>query len=104
MNGEWTNKLSALVKSVGNFAKTNKPVANAFHNLEVATRENKVLDAKTHELISLAVAVTTRCDGCLTAHAAAAKKGVKYVLPAGVLVYKAGGYDLLNDVKKELGL
>ncbi len=73
MNGEWTNKLSALVKSVGNFAKTNKPVANAFHNLEVATRENKVLDAKTHELISLAVAVTTRCDGCLTAHAAAAK-------------------------------
>lgn len=35
---------------------------------------------------------------------AAAKKGVKYVLPAGVLVYKAGGYDLLNDVKKELGL
>lgn len=74
MNGEWTNKLSALVKSVGNFAKTNKPVANAFHNLEVATRENKVLDAKTHELISLAVAVTTRCDGCLTAHAAAAKK------------------------------
>ncbi len=37
-------------------------------------------------------------------NAAAAKKGVKYVLPAGVLVYKAGGYDLLNDVKKELGL
>ena len=34
----------------------------------------EVLDAKTHELISLAVAVTTRCDGCLTAHAAAAKK------------------------------
>ncbi|GGE87637.1 periplasmic chaperone for outer membrane proteins Skp [Chishuiella changwenlii] len=37
-------------------------------------------------------------------NAAAAKKGVKYVLPAGVLVYKNGGYDLLNDVKKELGL
>ena len=37
-------------------------------------------------------------------NAAAEKKGVKYVLPAGVLVYKAGGYDLLNDVKKELGL
>ena len=37
-------------------------------------------------------------------NSAAAKKGVKYVLPAGVLVYKAGGYDLLNDVKKELGL
>lgn len=46
MNGEWTNRLSALVKNIGNFAKANKPVATAFHNLEVATRENKVLDAK----------------------------------------------------------
>lgn len=36
--------------------------------------------------------------------AAAAKKGVKYVLPAGVTIYKNGGYDLFNDVKKELGL
>ena len=34
----------------------------------------------------------------------AAKKGVKYVLPAGVLIYRNGGYDLFNDVKKELGL
>ncbi|MFP5007234.1 carboxymuconolactone decarboxylase family protein [Acinetobacter pittii] len=66
MNGEWTNRLSALVKNIGNFAKANKPVATAFHNLEVATRENKVLDAKTHELIALAVAVTTRCDGCIS--------------------------------------
>ncbi|MCZ3343695.1 carboxymuconolactone decarboxylase family protein [Acinetobacter baumannii] len=74
MNGEWTNRLSSLVKNIGNFAKVNKPVATAFHSLEVATRENKVLDAKTHELIALAVAVTTRCDGCISAHAGAAKK------------------------------
>ncbi|PSD25434.1 hypothetical protein C7E12_20865, partial [Stenotrophomonas maltophilia] len=26
------------------------------------------LDAKTRELIALAVAVTTRCDGCITVH------------------------------------
>ncbi|AHL34831.1 alkyl hydroperoxide reductase AhpD [Pseudomonas sp. St386] len=32
------------------------------------------LDAKTRELISLAVAVTTRCDGCIAFHAAEAKK------------------------------
>ncbi|MBF0596856.1 OmpH family outer membrane protein [Faecalibacter rhinopitheci] len=36
--------------------------------------------------------------------AAATKKGIKYVLPAGVTIYKNGGYDLFNDVKKELGL
>ncbi|EPU8663467.1 carboxymuconolactone decarboxylase family protein [Klebsiella pneumoniae] len=74
MSAEWGNRLSALIKSVGNLAKTNKPVANAFHGLETATRENSVLDAKTHELIAIAVAVTTRCDGCISAHVAAAKK------------------------------
>ena len=26
------------------------------------------LDAKTHELIALAIAVTTRCDGCIGVH------------------------------------
>ena len=32
------------------------------------------LDAKTRELISLAVAVTTRCDGCIAFHSAEAIK------------------------------
>jgi AhpD family alkylhydroperoxidase len=31
------------------------------------------LDAKTRELISLAVAITTRCDGCIDAHVRKAK-------------------------------
>ncbi|UZG60330.1 carboxymuconolactone decarboxylase family protein [Rhodococcus opacus] len=74
MTNEWQDRLKALVKSAGGFKKANPAVAAAFHDVEVATRESDVLDAKTHELISLAVAVTTRCDGCLTAHAAAAKK------------------------------
>lgn len=74
MESKWKNRLSALIKSAGNFSKANAPVASAFHKLELATREGNVLDAKTHELISLAVAVTTRCDGCISAHAGAAKK------------------------------
>ena len=32
------------------------------------------LDAKTRELIALAVAVTTRCDGCIAVHSMEAKK------------------------------
>jgi len=74
MSLEWVNKLSTLVKGVGNFSKANPPVAKAIHQLDLATRENSVLDDKTHELISLAVAVTTRCDGCISAHVSAAKK------------------------------
>jgi AhpD family alkylhydroperoxidase len=32
------------------------------------------LDAKTRELAALAVAISLRCDGCITIHTAAAKK------------------------------
>ncbi|PDS59930.1 hypothetical protein CO663_08260 [Rhizobium anhuiense] len=74
MENNWNDRLGSLVKRVSAFAKANAPVAGAFHNLETATRASSVLDAKTHELISLAVAVTTRCDGCIASHARAAKK------------------------------
>ena len=40
---------------------------------EFANRQ-AVLDQKTQELISLAVAVTTRCDGCISIHSQAALK------------------------------
>jgi AhpD family alkylhydroperoxidase len=32
------------------------------------------LDAKTRELIALAVAISLRCDGCITVHTEAARK------------------------------
>ncbi|STW38718.1 carboxymuconolactone decarboxylase family protein [Klebsiella pneumoniae] len=38
---------------------------------ESANRQG-VLDQKTQELISLAVAATTRCDGCISIHSQAA--------------------------------
>ena len=36
--------------------------------------DSSVLDDKTRELISLAVAVTTRCESCISVHAEAAVK------------------------------
>ena len=53
---------------------TNHKTIIEIKNLHKAFGTNKVLDDKTHELIALAVAVTTRCDGCISAHAFAAKK------------------------------
>ena len=43
------------------------------HDLD-SKPENPTLDPKTRELIALAVAVTTRCDGCISVHIEAAKK------------------------------
>lgn len=40
----------------------------AYRNLNAAQGSNGALDAKTRELIALAVAVTTRCDGCIASH------------------------------------
>lgn len=74
MTNEWQDRLKGLIKSTSGFKKAAPEVAHAFHAFEEATRASDVLDAKTHELISLAVAVTTRCEGCITAHAVAAKK------------------------------
>ena len=45
-----------------------------YQQLSSAGSKSGVLDGKTRELISLAVAVTTRCDGCIAVHADAALK------------------------------
>jgi AhpD family alkylhydroperoxidase len=45
----------------------------AFGGLSAASGKTQHLDAKTRELIALAVAVTTRCDGCIDVHVRKAK-------------------------------
>jgi AhpD family alkylhydroperoxidase len=71
------------------------------------------LDAKTRELIALAVAVTTRCDGYIAVHAAQAVKlgvgneeivealGVAINLHAGAaLVYSSHVLDAVDRLKQ----
>ena len=48
-------------------------MVQAYAGLNRALGEGQALDAKTREL-ALAVAVTTRCDGCIASHAAAARQ------------------------------
>lgn len=45
-----------------------------YRTLSDANAKDSKLGAKTRELISLAVAVTTRCDGCIVVHTDAALK------------------------------
>jgi len=74
MLNDWTQTLTELRKAAGAFAQANPPLVNAYRGLNDALGEARALDAKTRELIALAVAVTTRCDGCISSHAAAAQK------------------------------
>ena len=48
-------------------------LVKGFGALSRGAATTKHLDAKTRELISLAVAITTRCDGCIDAHVRKAK-------------------------------
>ena len=58
-------KLNARVKELSQLA----PNAIAgFFALDKGASKTAHLDAKTRELIALAVAVTTRCDGCIGVH------------------------------------
>ena len=67
------------------------------------------LDAKTRELVALAVAVTLRCDGCITTHVDLARKqgatadeiadalGIAVMVNAGAaLVYSARTLDAFH--------
>lgn len=82
--------------------------------LGAAGAKTNHLDAKTRELIALAVAVTTRCDGCIAFHAAEANKlgvtkeevaealGVAINLNAGAaVVYSTHVLDALDQLGRE---
>src|SRR4051794_7439934 len=74
MMPDWNTYLSQLGGSVKQFAKSDPATFAGFQQLDKAGHQAGVLDVKTKELISLAVAVTTRCDGCIAVHVDAAMK------------------------------
>ncbi len=74
MLNDWKQQLSNTRKAAGNLSKANPKFVEAYQALNLAQGANGNLDAKTRELIALAVAVTTRCDSCIASHAAAARQ------------------------------
>lgn len=70
-------------------------VYKGFGALHSAAFADGALDSKTKELIALAIAVSTQCDGCISSHAkAAAKNGATLEEAAeaiGVTLLMGGG-------------
>ncbi len=69
---DWKNLVPHIKQSFGSLAKDHPKMVGAYQALNTAAADGGALDAKTRELISLAVAITTRCDGCIGIHAQAA--------------------------------
>jgi AhpD family alkylhydroperoxidase len=107
----WKNYRAEVKKRAGDLAKLVPEVMKGYSALATAGEKAQHLDGKTRELISLAVAVTTRCDGCIASHVEAAIKygakreeiaealGVAIALNAGAaLVYSARTLDAFENM------
>jgi AhpD family alkylhydroperoxidase len=71
---DWNTYRQQLVAGVGGFGKLNPDIVKGYTTLSHAGQKVGRLDEKTRELIALAVAITLRCDGCITVHTAAARQ------------------------------
>lgn len=107
---DWLQYRKELTGRIGEIGKLSPDTLTGYQMLSKAGSKTGHLDAKTRELIALAVSVTTRCDGCITVHAGEAIKhgasreevaealGVAVALNAGAaMVYSARVMDAMNQ-------
>ena len=103
---DWNAYRKQLATTIGEIAKHSPDLVKGYRQLVGAHTAEGALDAKTRELVALAVAVTVRCDGCITTHVDLARKrgateaeitdalGVAVMVNAGAaLVYSARTID-----------
>jgi AhpD family alkylhydroperoxidase len=104
---EYRAQLTAGVKEIGQLSPG---TVKGYVEISSAGQKNDLLGAKTRELIALAVAVTVRCDGCITVHTEAALRhgatreeiaealGVAVAVNAGAaLVYSTRVMDAVRE-------
>src|SRR5260370_27883123 len=68
----WNNYQQQRLDGIGQIGKISPDIVRGYRELSEAGSKTGKLDAKTRELIALAVAVTRQCDGCITVHTDAA--------------------------------
>lgn len=69
---DWNQYRQQIKAGVGEYSKLTPDTVKGYAALSNAPNQTNHLDAKTRELIALAVAVTAKCDGCITVHTDAA--------------------------------
>ena len=107
---DWNEHRKQLAVGVKEIGQLSPDTIKAYIELNSAGQKKNLLGAKTRELIALAVAVTLRCDGCITVHTEAAIKngatkeeiaeapGVATAVNAGAaLVYSARVMDAYKE-------
>jgi AhpD family alkylhydroperoxidase len=106
---DWNEYQKQIGAQLTDFMKLTPDSVRGYQALSNANAKNTHLGEKVRQLISLAVAVTTRCDGCITVHSEAAVKagatkeeiaealGVAMAMNAGsALIYSLRTMDAVN--------
>jgi AhpD family alkylhydroperoxidase len=71
---DWNIYRQQVVAGVGQVGRLSPDTVKGYTALGAAGQKTGHLDAKTRELIALAVAVSLRCDGCIAVHTEAARR------------------------------
>ena len=90
---DWNAYRDALLAKVADYGKLSPDVMRGLLTMDGGAAKMGRLDTKTHELIALAVAVTTRCDGCIAVHT---KKAVEQGTTRGEIAEALGVAISLN--------
>src|ERR1700681_3637954 len=107
---DWNDYRTQLAAGGKEIGQLSPDTIKGYMALSAAGQKTDLLDAKVRELIALAVAVTLRCDGCITVHTEAAIKrgatreeiaealGVAMTVSAGgAFVFSARVMDAFNE-------
>jgi len=106
---DWNEYQKQIGAQLTQFMKLTPDSVRGYQQLSAANAKDSKLGAKVRELISLAVAVTTHCDGCITIHTDNALKagatreeiaealGVAMAMNAGaILIYSLRTLDAVD--------
>lgn len=74
MSNDWAETLAEMQKNTALMKKANPEILTAFQGMRISNHTKQALDAKTRELMAVAVAVALHCKGCIASHVAHAKK------------------------------
>jgi AhpD family alkylhydroperoxidase len=109
---DWTEYRKQLQGSIAELGRANPDAIRGYRSLVGAHSTKGSLDAKTRELVALAVAVTLRCDGCIATHTELARKhgasveeiadalGIAMMVNTGAtLVYSARTLDAFHNAE-----
>jgi AhpD family alkylhydroperoxidase len=70
---DWETYRQELLTRIGDLGRVSPGTVRGYRELSDAGSTTTHLDAKTRELIAVAVGVTRQCDGCITTHIHAAR-------------------------------